>query len=92
MYITSSFKNAGSTCYIDSLLNAMFAQSTAFDYLLLPLINPTPPLALLQESLKTIVNLIRNYELVKASVVVDFVDAMRQNNMDFSADIQHDSG
>ncbi|KAJ3116828.1 hypothetical protein HK098_006469 [Nowakowskiella sp. JEL0407] len=59
------FQNAGNTCYIDSLLFAMFGRESVFDILLIQ-VSTDENISLLQSSLRMVVNQLRSDKLVSA--------------------------
>lgn len=72
-------------------MNAMFIQSTAYDYLLKPLVRPTDDKLFLQASLRDIVMTMRSKKLVTKRMVNGFFIALNSNGGMFSIHRQEDA-
>jgi hypothetical protein len=70
--------NAGNTCYLDSLLFALFAQINAFDYLLLKAI-PNKEVSIMQMHLRFFVTRMRKSKAIMAHQVKALFDAMKKS-------------
>lgn len=87
-----SFEYFLNTCYIDSALSAMFIQTSAFDYLLKPLINPTHTLERLHSKFVVMVNTIRQGRKVAKSQMKALIKDMVENKWPFHYQRQEDVG
>lgn len=69
--------------HFSAIMNAMFIQSKAFNYLLKPLTNPTPLTTQLQNFIIEVVNTMRKGIVVDKDLVIKVFTALRANGGDF---------